>query len=96
MNEEDTPTLHILNKPPGHERFLACLDAIAPQDVVLLTENAVTALADVSVALPDGTLALSADCEARGLGGPAAENIGRVDYQGMVSLTDRFDRIISW
>lgn len=96
MNAGDSPTLHILNKPPGHERFLACLDAIAPGDIVLLVENAVTALADVSVALPDGTLALSADCEARGLGRSEAENTGRVDYQGMVRLTDRFVRIISW
>ena len=33
------PTLHILNKPPGHPRFETCLQAIQDCDQLVLTEN---------------------------------------------------------
>ena len=38
-------TLHILNKPPEHPRSVACMNALRPGDALLLTENAVLALA---------------------------------------------------
>ncbi|MFL1405202.1 DsrH/TusB family sulfur relay protein [Marinobacter sp. M1N3S26] len=89
---ENTPTLHILNKTPGHPRFTACFVGMAEGDLLLLTENAVLALVDDNIRLPESTQALAADCEARGVGG----GIPLVDYRGMVQLTDRFSRIISW
>lgn len=85
-------TLHILNKPPGHPRFTACLAAVQDTDLLLLTENAVLALVDGHSTLPAAVHGLQADCRARGVDGGARE----VDYLGMVELTDRFSRIISW
>ncbi|MFW5824226.1 MAG: sulfurtransferase complex subunit TusB [Marinobacter sp.] len=94
MRQRAIATLHILNKPPGHERFHACLQAAAPGDTLLLVENAVTALADTAMTLPQTTCALAADCRARGLGDSV--RVEQVDYVGMVALTDRFGRVISW
>mgnify|MGYP001627782360 CR=1 FL=1 len=92
-NQTDSlSTLHILNKAPGHPRFTACLVAMSEGDLLLLTGNAVLALVDDNVRLPASTQALAADCKARGIGGDAP----LVDYRGMVQLTDRFSRIISW
>lgn len=86
------PTLHILNKAPNHPRFEACLAAQDEGDLLLLTENAVLALSDRRIQLPSSIRALASDCQARGISGE-----GRlVDYTGMVELTDRFSRIISW
>lgn len=94
MTDNAAATLHILNKSPDHQRFRACLDAMAPGDVLLLIENAVIALADAGITLPEGTRALQADCEARGLA--TADKVEQVDYLGMTHLTDRFSRVISW
>ncbi len=93
MNNADS-TLHILNKEPDHPRFRACQEAFSDGDQLLLIENAVVALADGECPLPDGTLALAADCIARGL----ADNhrVGLVDFDEMVTLTVRYGRIISW
>lgn len=88
-----SPTLHILNKAPGHPRFEACLSVFAADDLLLLMENAVIALADKNSSLPACVCALSADCQARGI---ATRGVELVDYAGMVQLTDRFPRIISW
>lgn len=61
-------TLHILNKPPEHPRFRQCLAMLGQHDVLLLTEDAVLALASAS--LPPGTSCqvLAADLQARGSG----------------------------
>ena len=40
-------TLHIVNKPPDHPAFGACLSSITDQDGLLLTESGVLALAFV-------------------------------------------------
>lgn len=94
MTDSSAATLHILNKCPGHPRFLDCLGALGPGDALLLIENAVLALANTGTTLPDGTHALQADCEARGLA--AGDKAEQVDYLGMTRLTDRFSRVISW
>jgi tRNA 2-thiouridine synthesizing protein B len=90
------PTLHLLNKAPSHPRFRNCLEAIGPDDQLLLLENAALALADSTVALPPGTSALAPDCKARGIGDSFSDKVARIDSAGMVELTDRFQRIISW
>lgn len=93
---DNSTTLHILNKRPDHHRFQACLDALGPGDVLLLIENGVIALTDAGIHLPEGTHVLQADCEARGLATGPEDEVEQVDYLGMVYLTDRFSRVISW
>lgn len=95
MSETRNPSLHLLNKAPSHPRFRSCLDAMAPGDQLLLLENAVIALADETLVLPPGTMALAQDCEARGLSDKVAASL-LVDMPGMLKLTDRFPNIISW
>jgi|AntRauTorcE11898_2_1112593.scaffolds.fasta_scaffold142975_1 tRNA 2-thiouridine synthesizing protein B len=96
MTDTQAITLHILNKHPDHSRFRSCLDAMAAGDALLLIENAVLALADTGIQLPEGTHALQADCEARGLSGHRHGEVEQLDYTGMTRLTDRFPRLISW
>lgn len=96
MTPSPNTTLHILNKHPDHERFRVCLGAMAAGDSLLLIENAVIALADTSLRLPPGTHVLKADCQARGLGSGANCQVEQLDYAGMVQLTDRSPRLISW
>ena len=93
---DTTAALHILNKHPDHPRFGACLDAMAPGDILLLIENGVLALVETGLQLPEATHALKADCDARGLGTQSRKGGKEVDYTGMITLTDRFSRLISW
>ncbi|KPQ30134.1 MAG: protein of unknown function involved in oxidation of intracellular sulfur [Marinobacter excellens HL-55] len=96
MNQiPDTGTLHILNKAPGHPRFVACLAAMSNQDTLILIENAVLALPDTDTVLPRQTLALEPDLEARGLSG-TAEPGQQISHQQLVQLTEQHPRIISW
>ena len=89
-----TPTLHILNKPPGHPRFETCLQAIQEGDQLVLAEDAVLALTDRSVTLPDACKAMKADTDARALNEQA--RTGTIDYAELVRLTTEHSRIISW
>jgi tRNA 2-thiouridine synthesizing protein B len=89
-----TPTLHILNKAPEHSRFAACLGALSPGDVLVLSENAVLALPARQSELPEGTLAIAADLAARGLQEAFAAQ--SIDYAELVRLTEQHPRIISW
>jgi len=89
-----TPTLHIVNKAPEHSRFAACLGALSPGDVLVLSENAVLALPARQNELPEGTLAVSADLSARGLEETFAAQA--IDYAELVRLTEQHPRIISW
>lgn len=88
-------TLHILNKPPEHPRFRQCLAMLGQHDVLLLTEDAVLALASAS--LPPGTSCqvLAADLQARGIR-PDAGTAQVIDYSDMVALTIHARRVISW
>ncbi|SDW64203.1 sulfurtransferase complex subunit TusB [Marinobacter mobilis] len=87
-------TLHIVNKSPDQARFGRCLAALEASDQLLLTENAVIALADAGIVLPSENYALAADLEARGLAGRPTTTV--IDYPGMVRLTADADRIICW
>ncbi|XKH00775.1 sulfurtransferase complex subunit TusB [Marinobacter nauticus] len=93
-NQAQTSTLHILNKAPEHPRFEACLGALSPGDILVLSENAVLALPARQPGLPEGTLAVAADLAARSLeDGFAGQAIG---YAELVRLTEQHSRIISW
>jgi tRNA 2-thiouridine synthesizing protein B len=88
-------TLHILNKPPGHGRARLCLEAVGPDDTLLLTENGVLAASQ-----PDGPgcerwLALGPDLEARAIAG-LVDQARIVSFDDMVTLTASAGRVISW
>lgn len=88
-------TLHILNKRPGHPGFNSCLSSMESQDALLLTENGVLALADKGFTLEGSVYAVSADLLARAI--PEAGTIAQaIDYDEMVALTTRANRVISW
>lgn len=96
MNQSQaTGTLHILNKAPGHPRFFACLAALSDQDTLVLIEDAVLALPDTDTALPERTVALEPDLDARGLSGAAGTD-QTISHQQLVQLTEQHPRIISW
>lgn len=88
-------TLHILNKLPGHPAFESCLSSVASEDALLLTENGVTALTGKGLALECHVYALSADLQARGINMDGT-GANAIDYDEMVSLTTRAERVISW
>ena len=91
---QPAPTLHILNKAPEHARFSTCLEALLPNDLLILSENAVLALARQNVTLPENCFALAPDLAARGLGSAFGEQA--IGYQDLVQLTEKHPRIISW
>lgn len=98
-----TATLHILNKPPSHNRFAGCLDQLSANDVVFLLEDAVLALHHPRLqAVPPGVriYALEADVRARGLaltGETPCPPIGHCcDMTVLVDLTEQFSRIVNW
>lgn len=88
-------TLHITNKAPDHPRFRHCLNALKEGDRLILMEDAVLALADQQLTLPDASYALSADAQARAVANrvPAQQLI---DYNSFVQLTATYSRIINW
>lgn len=91
------PTLHILNKPPGHPRFQRCLEALGDGERLLLIESAVLFVSTPGLPGTGNTYVLEADLEARGLaeidsGGSATI----VDYDAMVVLTAESEQIIHW
>lgn len=102
VNGTSIATLHILNKPPSHNRFLACLDQLGVNDAVFLLEDAVLALQHPRLhALPAGVklYALEADVRARGLTqtGESCPPIGQCcDMAVLVGLTEQFSRITNW
>ncbi len=65
------------------------------QDALLLTGNAVTALADSTVTLPDTVYALQEDLRARASESPQDAS-GHITFDDMVSLTTQAQRVISW
>lgn len=90
------PTLHILNKAPEHPRAVACGRSLKPGDTLLLTENAVLALADNTY--NEETIevyALAPDVLSRGLSNCAQEAV-LVNFTEMVELTAQAQNMISW
>lgn len=97
--------LHILNKPPAHFRFAACLEQVAPRDSLLLLEDGVLGLthADVQeLATQVAVYVLQTDAEARGV--PQLVKAGRVPGQSpqwcsmeqVVQLTEQHEQLINW
>jgi len=87
-------TLHILNKSPEHPRFHHCLASVSGHDALVLTENAVLALADNTITLPARCFVLVPDLEARSL--TSLTRAQTTDYAGLVRLTTKYERVISW
>lgn len=88
-------TLHILNKPPEHSRYALCLNAIGPDDGLLLTENGVLAVTQALKVAGDRCFVLEADLQARGLTGEIGGN-QIVSFDDMVDLTASAENVISW
>lgn len=88
-------TLHILNKSPDHPRYALCLNAIGPDDGVLLTENGVLAVSQPLKVAGERCFVLAPDLEARGLAGQIGGN-QIVSFDDMVELTALSERVVSW
>ena len=88
-------TLHILNKAPDHSRYKLCLSAIGPEDALLLTENGVLAVSQLSGIDSERCFALAPDLEARGLS-PKISRDQTVSFEDMVVLTASAETVISW
>lgn len=96
-------TLHVLSHSPfADSRLSSCLRLLGPDDGLLLTGDAVYALAAGSEPqrllerelAADRLFALGEDLVARNLGAP--DRLVAVDYAGFVELTLRFDRVNTW
>lgn len=100
------PTLHFLNKTPGHSRFTACIAQLTEGDTLLLLENGVLALQHPAMGellyKLQAVYALQGDVEARGLANIQPQLSDReriVKYCSMdevVELTIIHTRIINW
>lgn len=88
-------TLHILNKPPEHRRYASCLNAIGPDDGLLLTENGVLAVSRPLKIAGARCFVLAPDLEARGLAGQIGDN-QPVSFGDMVELAASSAKVISW
>lgn len=88
-------TLHILNKPPEHRRYALCLEAIGPDDGLLLTENGVLAVSQALKVAGERCFVLAPDLDARGLSGRIGGN-QRVSFDDMVELAASSANVISW
>ncbi|MEX0603852.1 MAG: sulfurtransferase complex subunit TusB [Marinobacter sp.] len=88
-------TLHIINKAPDHPRFLACLEALAEDDTLVLMENAVMALVFKTLSLPS-CYALQPDVSARALSEVSIPGVKTINYPDLVALTETHQRIVNW
>ena len=92
-------TLHTVNK--AGQPLELCLRALNAGDSVLLLEEGVYALFEASDVLSDllkhvAVYVLEADVLARGMSNKGGLDIGMVDYQGFVELTEANDKVVSW
>jgi len=93
--------LHILNKPPSHPRFKACLAGIGPSDAIVLIEHGVIGIRALTEQVGNDVkvYALEADLEARGLqavASAASDTISIIDYRGMVDVAAAYPDSVSW
>lgn len=93
--------LHVVNRSPANSRvFEQALNAMGPQDLLLLIEDGVQGALPQLVrhlAPVEGRLfALREDLEARGLVGCCAESVQVIDVDGFVTLTEETERTVSW
>lgn len=93
--------LHTVNKAPDNNCLSSCLRVAAKDDAILLIEDGVYAAVINTAKVPDELFrhkvyALEADIKARGLNGKIAAEAELVDYQGFVTLVEKFDTVQSW
>ena len=93
--------LHILTQAPDSRAATQMQQAIGEQDVVLLTEEAVTAALDTSWAVwqqcSSRIFLLSEDLISRGLAGIAAKNtLPTLQIEGFVALTEQYEKTVTW
>lgn len=96
-------TLHLLSHSPfGDGRFDSCLLLLSHDDGLLLSGDAVYALAAGSAPrqrlehLPNACFALAEDLQARGLQEHLPANLKAVDYPAFVELCTRYDKVNAW
>ncbi|HSH47002.1 MAG TPA: sulfurtransferase complex subunit TusB [Halomonas sp.] len=93
--------LHILNRSPAVSGvYRQALDAMSPDDLLLLIEDAVLGgapgLVDYFDEVAGRVYALREDLEARGLAGRLDASIQVIDIDGFVDLTERSKQSVSW
>ncbi|WP_371366502.1 sulfurtransferase complex subunit TusB [Pseudomonas sp. QL9] len=96
-------TLHLLSHSPfGDGRLDSCLMLLGSDDAMLLSGDAVYALAAGSAprqrleSLPNALFALDEDLQARGLQDALPANAKAVDYPAFVELCTRYDKVNAW
>ncbi|MEH6589663.1 MAG: sulfurtransferase complex subunit TusB [Halioglobus sp.] len=94
--------LHTINKAPGNTAFTECLRLATPDDAILLIGDAVYAALAQTDACTQllGTEAelyvLAADTLTAGISDRIDKHIKVQDFDGFVSLTERFPRQMAW
>ena len=94
--------LHTLDTGPGGAAFRDCLRIAGSDDVILLTGAGVYAALDNTSAceqlLESGAeiFVLEADTRAAGILERINNKIAMTDFDGFVSLTERFPRQLAW
>lgn len=93
--------LHILNRSPSASRiFQQALDAMGPEDRLLLIEDAVQGALPQLVRYFEPVIgrlfALREDLVSRGLEGHCDDRVLVVDVDGFVTLTEEADKTVSW
>lgn len=93
--------LHILNRSPVTSVvYRQALDAMGPDDLLMLIEDAVQAgmpgLAGYLDSVEGRIFALREDIDSRGLGGRLVASVQVVDIDGFVNLTEQATQSVSW
>lgn len=98
-------TLHLLSHSPfADDRLRSCLQLLGPDDGLLLSGDAVYALAAGSAPLHqlerlpthNALFALDEDLQARGLHARLPARVSALDYPGFVELCTRYDKVNAW
>ena len=94
--------LHTLNAGPDGSAFQDCLRIATDGDAILLTGNGVYAALDNTVACSELLAAgaevfiLEADARAAGIVQRLSTQVRLADFDGFVTLTERFSRQLAW
>lgn len=93
--------LHILNRAPSTSRiYQQALDAMGPEDRLLLIEDAVQGALPQLIPYFEPVIgrlfALREDLVSRGLEGRCEPRVLVIDVDGFVALTEEADKTVSW
>lgn len=93
--------LHILNRSPATSNvYRQALDAMGPDDLLMLIEDGVQAgmpgLVGYLDTVEGRVLALREDIDSRGIGGRLDASVQVVDVDGFVNLTEQATQSVSW